>query len=90
MTHFSPPYVIVDPAKCMGFTDDEGNNMARRCPAKAFGDENGKNRGITYDLFNDDVLPMLKKMCRFAAPPRLGEKGHGSGPKGECRGTETM
>jgi len=65
MTHYSPPYVIFDIDKCIetvvGVGDDK---YALRCPSTAFGDANGDFKGITYDLFMDDVLPILRQICR--------------------------
>jgi len=50
LTHDHPPFINVDPAKCVN----------QFCPPDAFGDDGG----ITYNFMMQDVLRYLKLYCR--------------------------
>jgi len=48
-THRAPPFIILDPTKC----------VEQMCPPAAFEPDGG----LTYKLLMEDVLPKLKTMC---------------------------
>jgi hypothetical protein len=49
-THVTPPFVMFNPGNC----------SEQFCSPAAFGTDGG----LTYQFMNNDVLPLLKKMCK--------------------------